>query len=173
MISFIGNRPALQIGNLQILDYDTSWLEDALRRAASAANLDDFPLIPEIKNGIEIYLEHKCSLRLMRLEELFDKMRLMLMKMGCETIANQLQPLAPPITYSLVDAAKTAGNGFELAFFCILKTEIDTLRKAGAEKIEFFGLRESTQILRGASKWNLQSEILHREIHAFLQAYHS
>ena len=31
MISLIGNRPALQIGRYQVIEYDTGWLDDALR----------------------------------------------------------------------------------------------------------------------------------------------
>ena len=56
MISFIGNRPALQIGRYQVLDYDTAWLDDALRRAALAADHADFPFIEEVRSGIVRYL---------------------------------------------------------------------------------------------------------------------
>jgi hypothetical protein len=170
VISFIGNRPALQIGSYQVLDYDTVWLEDALRRAAHAADHADFPLIAEIRNGVELYLENQCSLRLLRLGDLFDRMRRMLIKIGCDRIAEKLEPLAPPLTISLVDAARSAGNGFELAFFETVRAELTQLREAGAEDIRFTGLRESTMILRGNSKWTRQCESLHTEIAAFLES---
>lgn len=170
MISFIGNRPALQIGSHQVLDYDTAWLDDALLRAATAADHADFPLLGEIRNGVELYLENKCPLRLLHLEDLFDKMRRMLVKMGCERIAEKLVPLAPPVTVSLVRAALSAGNGFELAFFETIRSEIGELREAGAEKIHFTGLRQSTLILRGRKNWNRQCETLHAEIRDFIAA---
>lgn len=170
MISFIGNRPALQIGTHQVLDYDTAWLEDALRRAARAADHEDFPLLSEIRTGIELYLEHKCALRLLNLGELFERMRKMLVIIGCERIAEKLEPLAPPLTLSLVMAANAAGNGFELAFFENIRAEISGLRDAGAEVIRFTGLRESTLILSGESKWNKRCDLLHAEIQAFLGA---
>ncbi len=168
MISFIGNRPALQIGSYQVLEYDTIWLEDALRRAAKAADREDFPLIPEIRNGVELYLENKCPLRLLQLEDLFERMRKMLRKIGCEGIAEKLQPLAPPVTISLIHAAMAAGNGFELAFFETLRLELSILREAGAEEIHFTGLRESTMILRGSGKWNRKCDSLLTEIETFL-----
>lgn len=170
MISFIGNRPALQIGPYQVIDYDTVWLEDALRRAARAADHEDFPLVEEIRNGIELYLEYKCALRLLRLEELFDRMRKMLVKIGCERIAEKLEPLAPPLTVSLIGAANAAGNGFELAFFETIRAELALLHRAGAEVIRFTGLRESTLILRGEEKWSKRCETLLAEIEAFLKA---
>ena len=169
MISLIGNRPALQIGRYQVIDYDTAWLDDALRRAACAADHPDFPFVDDIRGGIVKYLETRCSLKLLRLEDLYDRMRRMLVKIGCERIAEQLKPLAPPVTVSLVRAALEAGNGFELAFFSTLRSELRDLRAAGAEEIHFTGQRESSLILRGTAKWNKQCERVLTEIQAFLQ----
>ena len=168
MISLIGNRPALQIGRYQVLEYDTAWLDDALNRAARAADCDDFPFVEDIRSGIVKYLETKCPLKLLHLDDLYDRMRRMLVKIGCERIADKLEPVAPPVTVSLVRAAMEAGNGFELAFFESLRGELSDLRQAGAEEIRFTGLRESAMILRGTDKWNRQCEGLHREIEAFL-----
>ncbi|MFT3991414.1 MAG: hypothetical protein QM680_08380 [Luteolibacter sp.] len=168
MISLIGNRPALQIGRYQVIDYDTAWLDDAIRRAAAAADFEDFPFVTDIRSGIVEYLETRCPLKLLHLNDLFDRMRKMLVKIGCEQIAEKLQPLAPPITVSLVHAAMQAGNGFELAFFSALHRELSELRAAGAEKIHFTGIREASQILRGAEKWNKHCERLQQEIEAFL-----
>jgi hypothetical protein len=170
VISYIGNRPALQIGTHQVFDYDTSWLEDALRRAARAADHEDFPLVSEIRNGVELYLENQCALRLLQLEDLFERMRKMLVKIGCERIAEKLEPLAPPLTFSLVAAARSAGNGFELAFFETIRVELAQLREAGAEDIRFIGLRESALILRGKSKWNRQCDAMLAEITTFLNS---
>jgi hypothetical protein len=169
VISLIGNRPALQIGRYQVIDYDTSWLDDALRRAARAADHEDFPFVEDIRSGIVKYLETKCPLKLLHLEDLYDRMRRMLVKIGCQRIAEKLEPLAPPVTVSLVRAAMEAGNGFELAFFETLRTELGDLRAAGAEEIRFIGLRESTLILRGTSKWSKHCEGLLSEIEAFLR----
>ena len=171
MISLIGNRPALQIGRYQVIDYGTAWLDDALRRAALAAEREDFPFVADIRGGIVHYLETKCPLKLLLLEDLFDRMRKMLVKIGCEGIAEKLQPLAPPVTVSLVRAAVDAGNGFELAFFETLRVELGELRAAGAEEIRFTGLRESSMVLRGAAKWNKHCEALLAEIRAFLRGW--
>ncbi len=171
MISLIGNRPALQIGRYQVIDYNTEWLDDSLRRAALAAEQEDFPFVADIRSGIIQYLETKCPLKLLQIEDLFDRMRRMLIKIGCERIAEKLQPLAPPVTVSLVRAAMEAGNGFELAFFETLRIELASLRAAGAEEIHFIGLRESSLILRGTGKWNKDCEILLSEIRSFLSAW--
>lgn len=170
MIAFINQRPAIQIGSYQVLDYDTVWLEDAIMRAAKAADHENFPMAEEIRLGVELYLENQCALRLLHLEDLFERVRKMLVKIGCAPIAAELRPLAPPVTVSLVSAATNAGNGFELAFFETLRAEITELREAGAEKVHFTGLRESAKILRGESKWNKHCDALLEEIQVFLAA---
>ncbi len=171
MISFIGTRPALQIGRYQVIEYDTAWLDAALKRAASAADHEDFPFVADIRNGVIQYLETKCPLRLLRLEDLYERMRRMLVKIGCQRIAEKLEPLAPPVTVSLVRAALEAGNGFELAFFEMLRAELADLRAAGAEVIHFTGLRESALILRGTDKWCRQCDRMLAEIESFLRAW--
>jgi len=169
VISLIGNRPALQIGRYQVIDYDTAWLDSALRRAALAADHADFPFVADIRSGVVQYLETKCPLKLLPLDELYDRMRRMLIKIGCERIAEKLEPLAPPVTVSLVRAAMEAANGFELAFFETLRAELVQLQAAGAEDIRFTGLKESAMILRGSTKWDKQCQALLNEIEIFLQ----
>ena len=168
MIAYIANRPALQIGRHQVIDYDTLWLECALARAARAADIDDFPFVDDIRNGIVQYLETKCPLQLLHLDDLYDRLRRMLVKIGCERIADKLEPLAPPVTLSLQELATRAGNGFELAFFESLRAELTDLRDAGAEEIRFTGLRECVRLLRGSSKWDRGCDRLLAEIEGFL-----
>ncbi len=171
MIAILGNRPALQVGCHQVIDYDTAWLDVALQRAATAANRENFPFLADIRNGVVEYLECKCPLKLLKLEELYDRVRRMLIMIGCETIAAKLEPVAPPVTVSLVNAATEAGNGFELAFFEKLRSELTQLRRQGAREIHFTGLRESSLILRGTDKWNRHCEKLLGEIELFLKAW--
>lgn len=168
MISLLSNRPVLQVGRHQVFEYDTAWLEAAIRRAATAAGCENFPFVHEIRQGIEQYLEFKCTLKLLPITELFDRMRRMLDKIGCDNIANKLEPLAPPLTVSLVHAAQEAGSGFELAFFNCLRRELDELRDLGAEEVRFTGLRECVSLLRGSERWDKQCDALFQEIRAFL-----
>ncbi|WP_193214208.1 hypothetical protein [Luteolibacter marinus] len=168
MISLIGSRPAIQVGRYQVIHYDTSWLSVALRRAASAAERHDFPFVDEIRLGIEQYLETKCPLQLLPLQDLFERMRHMLVRIGCESIAEKLEPLAPPVTLSLVRFANEAGNGFELAFFGRLRNELAHLHESGAEEIRFTGLSDAALALSGSEKWDHRCDQILIEIRSFL-----
>lgn len=170
MIAYIHNRPALQIGQHQVFEYDTAWLDVALERAARAADVE-FPFVADIRSGVVRYLETRCPLKLMPIGDLYERMRRMLVKIGCERIADHLQPLAPPVTVSLVKTARDAGSGFELGFFEALRGELSALREAGVEDIRFTGLRECILELRGSQAWNAKCDQLLREIEAFLQGW--
>lgn len=172
MIALIGNRPAIQVGRHQVHQYDTRWLGDALRRAAVAADSENFPFLDEIRLGIEEYLESRCSLRLIPLPSLYDRLRRMLRHVGCGLIAEKLELLAPPVTLSLEEIAVEVGDGFELAFFEHLRGEIGNLRSEGVEQLYFTGLRESVRVLRRSTGWNDGNQELLEEIRAFLMRQH-
>lgn len=171
MICLVGKLPVLKVGRHQVAGYDTAWIDVALKRAAKSCDRADFPFINDIRDGVLHYLEHKCPWRLLPIEDLFERMKRMLRRIGCDAIAENLLPLAPPITLSVARAAREAGNGFELVFFQKLQDEIDDLRTRGAEEFHFTELRESAQILRGALRWTPRCECLHQEILAFLQNF--
>lgn len=168
MICFIGNRPVLQVGPCQVVEYDASWLDEALRRAADAADHPDFPFIGEIRKAVFQYLESGCSLKLLHLEDLYGRMRKMLVKIGCGPIAEKLVPLAPPVTLSLVEPAVAAKDGFELAFFTMLRRDLTELRQTGVEELWLVGLRQCVLTLRGRTQWDRGCEALMAEINAFI-----
>jgi len=171
MICIVGNRPVLQIGRHQVTGYGTQWLRDAIMRGAEAAEREDFPFIDDLLEGILHYLENKCSLRVLTIEELHSRVRRMLERIGCEAIAQTLPLLAPPVTLSLSRAAKEAGNGFELAFFNKIHDEIEDLKVHGVEVLRFTGTRECVKMLRGVDRWTTPCEQLHDEIMTFLKTH--
>ncbi len=121
--------------------------------------------------GIRHYLEHKCSLQLLTIEDLYDRMRLMLERIGCGAIAKSLPLLAPPITISLERVAQEVGSGFELAFFNRIHDDIEDLRRHGVEELRFIHTRDCVKMLRGTNHWNKQCEQLYKEIFSFLHSH--
>jgi len=171
MICFSGNLPVLQIGNHQVVGYGTEWIEESLKRAAASSNRLDFPFIEDIRDGIVHYLEHRCSLRLLPIEDLYEKMRCMLNCLGCTAIAHNLTVLSPPITISLAQSAREAGTGFELAFFLKLGQDIEELIAKGVESIRFCDIEECSRILRGHRTMTKSCRQLAEEIIHFVTSF--
>ncbi|MGC6427245.1 MAG: hypothetical protein ACON5H_09665 [Akkermansiaceae bacterium] len=171
MICLVGNLPVLQVGHHQVVGYGTEWIDEALNRAANECDRDDFPFIDEIRDGVLHYLEHRCPLRVLPLDDLYQRMESMLHKIGCDAIANQLKPLAPPVRVSLARWAREAGNGFELVFFCLLTEDLNTLAECGAEVISFSDIQESAMILRGKKSFTKDCAKLALEIIDFVENF--
>ncbi|MBK1834914.1 hypothetical protein [Roseibacillus ishigakijimensis] len=169
MICLVGNRPILQVGNHQIVGYEVDWIETALRRASLAADRDDFPFIEEVRDGVIYYLEHKCSLRLLPIEDLYGRMRHMLDKIGCSAIARELRVLTPPLTLSLARTARKIPAGFELGFFQELRKLLDEVHQLGAEEVRFTEIQEATLLLAGTRDWDSRCEKMQREVLDFLE----
>ena len=169
MICIAGNMPVLQVGDHQISDYDTYWIRRAIENAAIRANQPHFAFVDDVYDGIVYYLEHKCSLRLLAIESLFTRICYTLKRIGCEAIANALVVESPPITISLERAAIDAGNGYELAFYQILQTEMIKLKKLGASEVFFSEMRESVLILKQANQWHDDCDQLENDILLWLK----
>lgn len=153
MICIAGNMPVIQVGDYQVTNYDTHWIHRAIQAAADRVQHSDFAFVDDIYEGIIYYLENQCSLRLLQLEDLYQRIRYMLKRIGCETVANALRIEAPPVTISLEKAAIDAGNGFELAFYQILQEEMRQLKKLGAKEVFFGHIQESILVLRQTKEW--------------------
>lgn len=170
MIAMIDNRPVLQVGRHQVSCYGSSWLVAALERAAEAAELAPFPCLCEISEGILHYLETKCPLRLLPVDQLHGRVRQMLEQVGCAALARHFEPCAPPVTVSLMQAAEDAGHGFELAFFETIRCDVAELRQLGAAAVRFVDHREAVQWLAGRKDWDRRCERLLEELGEFLAA---
>ena len=98
MICLVGKLPVLKVGRHQVSSYDTAWIDVALQRAAHSCDRADFPFIDDIRDGILHYLEHKCPWRVLPLEDLFERMKRMLRRIGCDAIAVSYTHLTLPTT---------------------------------------------------------------------------
>ena len=161
--------PVLQIGEHQVTNYDTYWIRRAIENAARRVDQHHFAFLDEVYDGIVYYLETKCSLRLLPIEELFTRIEHTLKRIGCEPIANMLKIECPPINISLQRAANDAGNGYELAFYNLLLDEMKNLKKLGAIDIFFSEVREAVLILKQTSEWTNECQQLEQDILLWLK----
>lgn len=169
MICIAGNMPVIQVGDYQVTNYDTFWIRRAIQGAADRSNHPEFAFVDDIYEAVVYYLENQCSLRLLKLESLYERIRHMLKRIGCESIANALRVEAPPVTISLEKAAVEAGNGYELAFYQILQNEMRKLKKMGAQEVFFGHIRESILVLKQCKEWSGSCELLEKDIMLWLK----
>lgn len=165
MICIVGNMPVLQIGRHQVTGYDTRCIHRSIEKAAKQAGLGDFAFVDDVYDGIIHYLEKTCPLRLLKIEDLYERVKHMLKRIGYASIAYSLEPEAPAVSISLERAARDAGLGYELAFFKELQDELSELKNCGASEVYFNDLESCVRILRQTEEWNdecmnLEADIL-------------
>lgn len=166
MIAWIKNRPVIDVGGYQVAVYDRQWLCDALTRAAQAADHGDFPFIDEVSEGVFQYLENGCSLKLLSLPDLYEKMAAMLRRMDCERIAAHLVIMGPPVSLCLLSLAERAG--LELAFLQLLRHELLRLKAGGAVQVRLHRGAAALRFACGAPVWTRACELLLREVRGLL-----
>ncbi len=174
MICPIGKRPALLIGtHHQVIGYDTTWIREAISRAAVSAGRSDFPCVDDICIGIIHYLEHSCPLSLLPIEDLYIRIERMLRRIQCDAIADHLTVISPPITISLANTMRDLDFAFELGFFQQLNCELEELTTYGVEQIKITDIRDTVLMLHQSKRWTRKCDALAADILGFIKNYNS
>ena len=90
--------------------------------------------------------------------------------LGWDDIAAELQVGPPPLRISLAEIAQQAGDGFELAFFRLLRERLAETCVTGSHQVQCYGLRQGVKILQRARRWGARCQRLAEEIAEFLRA---
>ncbi len=106
MIGFRNNRPLLKLGDCLITEYGEQWLADALEHAARRAGTT-LPFKEDLLASVRYYLEHECDLSVMKVSELYARLRRMLTEVGLEHLARELREEMPPMTVCVAEIARS------------------------------------------------------------------
>ena len=101
--------------------------------------------------------------------QLSQTVRNVLEAIGYKEIGPHFAPAPPPISISLVDIARRAGAGYELAFFGLLEKQISALIESGVENLRISSLQLCVKHLRGTKTWTRPCDALREEIVCFVR----
>ena len=170
MICLPSQLPLLRFGNFEVVQYDARWLEDSIMAAAERAGHADWWIASDIAKGIIEYLRQRYPANTITVDELYEKISRALGVLGWEDVAAELQVGPPPLRISLAEIAKEAGDGFELAFFRLLRERLAETCVTGAQQVQCYGLKPGVKILQRARRWGDRCQRLAEEIAEFLRA---
>ena len=88
---------------------------------------------------------------------------------GYAEVATHFDPGPPPIKISLLDLARKAGDGYELAFFDLLERDMQQVLATRATYFELFDLDRCVKGLRAKKIWSRDCATLRAEIITFLR----
>jgi len=168
MIALPSSLPLIKISPDNLAACDAEWLRRNLRDAATRAEVPEW-FADDVVSGVITFLRNHYEGTTISIESLYDRIRCTLENLGLDDLAEELTPVAPPLRISLMDLAKKAGDGYELAFFQLLEQRFASATNNGVENVYFYGLRNCVQRLTSLRRWTRRCESLQDEITHFLE----
>lgn len=167
MIALRDDLPLIQLKDGHAVAFERDWLIRALARAAHQAGYPQWWLAEHVAESVTEYLRHQREASVLSVEQMADAVRSALRVIGYGEVADSFIPGRPTVRISLVELARDAGSGYELAFFEALGRKIqETVREGGCD-FQLFGLEPCIKLLRGKKVWSRDCDSLRDEIILF------
>ena len=167
MISLKDNLPVIQLPSGQVIAFEGEWLVRSLVHAAARAGYAKWWLASHVARSVESYLHDKRDINVLPVEQLTTAVQSVLQVIGYAEVARYFVPAPPRVQVSLVELAREAGSGYELAFFDMLGRRIQELCREKNSCFELLGLEPCVKLLRARKSWSRDCEVLRAEIVSF------
>jgi hypothetical protein len=169
MVAFKEEFPYLRCDSGQLFEFNRDWLQAAITRAADKAGYPSWWLTEHVTESIAFYLRLRTDESVVAFSQLAETVQYVLSVIGYKEIVPHFAPAPPPISISLVDIARQAGAGYELAFFDLLEKQINALIETGVDNLQLCSLVACVKYLRGAKTWTRACDSLREEIVLFVR----
>src|SRR6266508_4009103 len=169
MVAFKEEFPYLRTDSGQLFEFNRDWLHAAITRAADEAGYPSWWLTDHVTESIAFYLHLRNDENVVAVSQLSQTVRDVLIAIGYKEIVPHFAPSPPPISISLLDIARHAGAGYELAFFDLLEKRISSLIETGVDNLRLCSLQSCVKHLRGVKTWTRACDALREEIVCFVR----
>ena len=167
MISLKDNLPVIQLASGQVIAFEREWLIRSLAQAAARAGYVKWWLAGHVAESVATYLHDQEEVNVLPVEQLSRAVQSVLQVIGYAEVAQHFIPAAPRVQVSLVELAREAGTGYELAFFDMLGRRIQELCREKNSCFELLGLERCVKLLRARKTWSRDCDALRNEIVSF------
>jgi len=169
MICLKDNLPVIQLASGQAIAFESEWLVRSLAQAAARAGYAKWWLAQHVAESVTSYLrDHEC-VNVLPVERLTSAVQSVLQVIGYGEIAPHFVPAPPRVQVSLVELAREAGSGYEMAFFLQLARRIQSLCQENHSCFELLGLEPCVKLLRARKTWSRDCDVLRAEIVSFVR----
>jgi hypothetical protein len=104
-------------------------------------------------------------------EQLTRAVQSVLQVIGYAEVGQHFVPAPQKVSISLVELARDAGSGYELAFFDQLGRRIQDLLREKNVHFELYGLESCVKVLRARKVWSRDCDALREEIVSFTREH--
>ena len=171
MICFKDNLPVIQLASGQAVAFERDWLVRSLAQAAARAGYAKWWLAGHVAESVTEFLRDQTELNVLPVERLTAAVRSVLQVIGYGEIGQHFTPVPPRVQVSLVELAREAGSGYELAFFEMLGRRLRELCRDPGAYFELRGLEPCVKLLRARKTWSRDCAALRSEIVCFVREH--
>jgi hypothetical protein len=161
--------PLVQFEGGEVAAFDPGWLTRRLVHAAEKAGYPQWWLAEHVAASVSNYLRYRFVGNLLTVPRLADTVSSVLQVIGYAEVARHFEPGPPPARISLLELAKKAGSGYELAFFDLLGRATQQLLASRAAYFELFDLELCVKELRGRRVWSRDCQALRDDVVIYLR----
>ena len=169
MIALRDGLPLLQFEGGRIVAFERGWLVASLQTAAHKAGYPQWWLAEHVTESIATYLSLRYEENVVGMPRLAKAVEAVLQVIGYAEVASYFFPAPPPLKISLLELAREAGSGYELAFFEMLGRTIHGMLAENITRFELFGLERCVKQLRARKVWCRECDSLQAEIVTFVR----
>ncbi len=167
MIALKDGLPLIQLDNGHSVNFDRAWLMRSLNRAAAKAGYPQWWLADHVAQSVTEYLRAQRETNVLPVERLNAAVRSVLEVIGYPEVGQHFVSGRPRVKVSLVEMARDAGAGYELAFFELLGRQLQRLVCEEGCDFELLGLDRCVKLLKARKAWGRDCDALRGEIISF------
>ena len=164
MIALRDNLPLIEMPNGEAVAFERDWLVRSLARAAQLAGYDKWWLAEHVAESVTAFLRDQNSVTVLAIDKLTSAVQSVLQVIGYGEIGRHFSPTPLRVQISLVELARAADTGYELAFFEILGRRLSELAGQKNAHFELIGLEPCVKLLRSRKTWSRDCDALRSEI---------
>ena len=167
MIAFRDDLPLILLDDRRAIAFDSEWLTRALNVAAMRAGYSRWWLAPHVAESVHWWLKAMNDRPAMPIDRFTQAVCRALQAIGYAKIGETFVATSPFARISLIDLAREAGTGYELAFFTRLDRALREVHSARGGYCELHGIERCVRLLRQRRHWDQACEELRGEIVTF------
>jgi len=162
MIALRDGMPLVSLPDGRSVLFDKRWITASILSAAESAGYHRWWLADHIAESVTVYLQRDFEQNAVEIPNLTDAVIHVLETLGFPDVAERFQLPEPPVSLSLTDLAREAGDGYELAFFGLLGERLQRAANSHSTRLEIHDLSGCVRLMgrRSRSIRNLREEIV-------------
>ena len=152
MIALRDGTPLVILPDGRNTSFDKRWITTSLQKAAEHVGHHRWWLAEHIAESVSVYLKRDYDENAVPVNSLHAAVLEVLESLGFQDVAEHFRLPDPPLSFSLAELVREAGDGYELAFFGLLGNRLQSVAVSHTTRLEIRDLSTCLRLLGRKSR---------------------